>query len=190
VVLVVEVSPRPASRPGCRVDGRARQQVLDGLLGGRGGDPVFVRTASELLALPVEGRLFCAVAPPDDAGGPTLPDPRARLLKRGVRSVWGWRSGAQVGVMALGSRRLDEVVGWLQELAEGPVGVSAVVDGAGDVAAAWRLADTAARTLPAGQPRVVTIDDRLPEALLSSSPEIADRLVGQSLGGCWGGSSR
>jgi DNA-binding PucR family transcriptional regulator len=122
------------------------------------------------------------VAPPDESGGPTLPGPGPRLLKRGVRSVWGWRSGAQVGVVALGSRRLDEVLGWLQELAEGPVGVSAVVEGAGEVAAAWRLADTAARTQPARQPQVVTIDDRLPEALLSSSPEIAGRLVAQALG--------
>jgi DNA-binding PucR family transcriptional regulator len=30
---------------------------------------------------------------------------------------------------------------------------------------------------------VVTIDERLPEALLSNSPEISSRLVGQSLGG-------
>ncbi|SDY42514.1 PucR C-terminal helix-turn-helix domain-containing protein [Modestobacter sp. DSM 44400] len=160
------------------IEDQARQQVLDGLLGGRGGDPVFVPSASELLALPLEGRLFVAVPPPDASGGPTVRGPGPRLLKRGVRSVWGRRSGAQVGVMALGSRRLAEVLGWLEELAEGPVGVSAVVEGAGEVAVAWRLADTAARTLP----RVVTIDDRLPEALLSSSPKIAGRLVTQSLG--------
>jgi hypothetical protein len=164
------------------IDDQARQTVLDGLLGGRGGDPVFVRTASELLALPLEGRLVCAVAPPDEAGSPTLADPGARLLKRGVRSVWGWRSGAQVGVVALGSRRVPDVLGWLAELAEGPVGVSAVVEGAASVASAWRLADTAARTLTPGQAQVVTIDDRLPEALLSSSPEIARLLVEQSLG--------
>ncbi|WP_222192720.1 PucR family transcriptional regulator [Modestobacter italicus] len=164
------------------IDDQARQQVLDGLLGGRGGDPVFVRTASELLALPLDGRLVCAVAPPDDAGNPTLTEPAARLLKRGVRSVWGWRSGAQVGVVALGTRRLGDVLGWLGELAEGPVGVSAVVEGAASVGSAWRLADTAARTLPAGGGRVVSIDDRLPEALLSSSPEITRRLVDQSLG--------
>jgi hypothetical protein len=164
------------------IDDQARQQVLDGLLGGRGGDPVFVRTASELLALPLDGRLVCAVAPPDDAGGATLEEPAARLLKRGVRSVWGWRSGAQVGIVALGARRLDDVLGWLTELARGPVGVSAVVEGAASVGSAWRLADTAARTLPAGASRVVSIDDRLPEALLSSSPEITRRLVEQSLG--------
>jgi hypothetical protein len=164
------------------IDDQARQQVLDGLLGGRGGDPVFVRTASELLALPLDGRLVCAVAPLDYAGVPTLVDAGARLLKRGVRSVWGWRSGAQVGVVALGTRPVADVLGWLGELAEGPVGVSAVVEGAASVASAWRLADTAARTLPAGQAQVVSIDDRLPEALLSSSPEIARRLVEQSLG--------
>jgi hypothetical protein len=164
------------------IDDQARQQVLDGLLGGRGGDPVFVRTASELLALPLDGRLLCAVAPADDEGSPTLADPGPRLLKRGVRSVWGWRSGVQVGVVALGTRPVDDVLGWLGELATGPVGVSAVVEGAASVAAAWRLADTAARTLPPGQPRVVTIDERLPEALLSSSPEITQRLVEQSLG--------
>jgi hypothetical protein len=164
------------------IDDQARQQVLDGLLGGRGGDPVFVRSASELLAIPLDGRLVCAVAPPDDSGTPTLSDPDARLLKRGVRSVWGWRSGAQVGIVALGGRRLEDVLSWLGELAEGPVGTSAVVEGAASVGTAWRLADTAARTLPTGRPRVVSIDDRLPEALLSSSPEIARRLVEQSLG--------
>jgi hypothetical protein len=164
------------------IDDQARQQVLDGLLGGRGGDPVFVRTASELLALPLDGRLVCAVAPPGETGAPTLSDPGARLLKRGVRSVWGWRSGAQVGIVALGNRRVEDVVGWLDELAEGPVGLSAVVEGAASVGTAWRLADTAARTLPAGQARVVGIDERLPEALLSSSPEITRRLVEQSLG--------
>jgi hypothetical protein len=164
------------------IDDEARQQVLDGLLGGRGGDPVFVRSASELLALPLDGRLVCAVAPPDDAGAPTIGEPVARLLKRGVRSVWGWRSGAQVGVVALGTRPVGDVLGWLAELSHGPVGVSAVVEGAAAVGSAWRLADTAARTLSPGVARVVSIDERLPEALLSSSPEIARRLVEQSLG--------
>jgi DNA-binding PucR family transcriptional regulator len=61
--------------------------------------------------------------------------------------------------------------------------VSAVVDGAAEFGSAYRLAETAARTLPSGAHRVVTIDERLPEALLSNSPEISSRLVGQTLGG-------
>jgi PucR-like helix-turn-helix protein len=164
------------------VDDPARRQVLDGLLDGRGADPAFVRTASSVLAVPLAGRLMAVVALPDADDVPGLEDPSVALLRRGVRSVWGVRSGAQVGVVALGAARLADGVGWLRGLARGPVGVSAADDASG-VAPAYRLADTAARTLPAAARRVVTIDERLPEALMSNSPEISDRLVGQSLGG-------
>ena len=165
------------------VDEQARQQVLDGLLDGRGGDPAFVRSASELLGVPLDGRLMVVAAPVDEDGVPTLRDPASALLRRGVRSVWGTRSGAQVGVVALGGLRGADVTDWLQIVARGPVGISAVVDGAAAAGSAYRLAETAARTLPPGSSRVVTIDERLPEALLSNSPEISSRLVGQYLGG-------
>jgi hypothetical protein len=157
--------------------------VLDGLLDGRGGDPAFVRSASELLGVPLDGRLMVVAAPVDEDGVPTLRDPASALLRRGVRSVWGTRSGAQVGVVALGGLRGADVTDWLQIVARGPVGISAVVDGAAAAGSAYRLAETAARTLPPGSSRVVTIDERLPEALLSNSPEISSRLVGQYLGG-------
>ncbi|SDC40180.1 PucR C-terminal helix-turn-helix domain-containing protein [Geodermatophilus telluris] len=159
-----------------------RQRLLDGLLDGRGGDPAFVRAAGEALAVPLRGRLVVVVAPARDDGTPALADPAAALLKRGTRSVWGVRAQAQVGVVTLGARRLPELLAWLGALAGGPVGVSAAVEDAAAVAGAYRLAETAARTLPAGVARVATIDERLPEALLSESPEIADRLVGQTLG--------
>ncbi len=165
------------------VDDSARQQVLDGLVEGRGGDPAFVRTASELLAVPLDGRLAAVVALPDPDGAPALDAPTAALLKRGIRSVWGSRSGAQVGIVALGAMGSCEVMTWLRAMASGPVGVSPVVDGAAAAGSAYRLAETAARTLPADSTRVVTIDERLPEALLSNSPEIRSRLIGQSLGG-------
>ena len=163
-------------------DGAARQHVLDGLLDGRGGDPAFVRDASELLGVPLAGRLLAVVVPPDRHGEPTLPDPGPALARRGVRSVWGTRSGAQVGVLLLGARSAAEVLGWLGGLATGPVGVSDAVEGAAAAAGAYRLAETAARTLSSGDRRVVTIDDRLPEALLTNSPEISSRLVDRSLG--------
>ena len=165
------------------VDEHTRQQVLDGLLDGRGDDPVFVRTASEQLAVPLDGRLMAVVALPGCDGGPTLDSPGPALLRRGARSVWGTRSGAQVGVVALGALRVSDVLRWLRAATTGPVGVSAVVDGAAAAGSAYRLAETAARTLPPGARRVVTIDERLPEALLSNSPEISSRLVGQCLGG-------
>ncbi|WP_369255542.1 PucR family transcriptional regulator [Geodermatophilus amargosae] len=158
-----------------------RQRLLDGLLDGRGGDPAFARTAAELLSVPLAGRLAVVVAPVRDEGDEQL-DPAAALLKRGIRSAWGTRSQAAVGVVGLGTRRLPELLAWLGAVATGPVGVSSVVEGAAAVAGAYRLAETAARTLSEGVARVVTIDDRLPEALLSNSPEIMSRLVGQTLG--------
>ena len=174
---------REEQRRQAGVDEAARRQVLEGLLDGRGTDPVFVRTASELLPLPLAGRLVVVVALPCEDGGPGLDAPDAALLRRGVRSFWGTRSGAQVGILALGSLAGCDVLSWLRTLATGPVGVSAVVDGAAGVGSAYRLAESAARTLPDGTRRVVTIDERLPEALMSNSPEISSRLVGQSLGG-------
>ena len=96
------------------VDDSARQQVLDGLLEDRGGDPAFVRTASELLAVPLNGRLAAVVALPGPDGVPALDAPAAALLKRGVRSVWGTRHGAQVGIVALGALDGCEVMPWLR----------------------------------------------------------------------------
>jgi hypothetical protein len=165
------------------VDEAARQQVLDGLLDGRGSDPAFVRTASELLAMPLDGRLMAVAALPGPDGSSALGAPAEVLLKRGVRSVWGVRGDVQVGVVVLGAARPCELVALLTGVARGPVGVSDVVAGAAAAGAAYRLAETAVRTLPAGDRRVVSIDERLPEALMSNSPEISSRLVGQSLGG-------
>ena len=165
------------------VDEETRRRVLDGLLDGRGDDPSFVRSAADMLAMSLDGRLMAVVALPAEDGEPGLDGVGPELLRHGVRSVWGTRSGAQVGLIALGNLGAAEVRGRLEALTTGPVGVSAPVDGAGAVSSAYRLAETAARTLPRTTRRVVTIDERLPEALLSNSPEISSRLVGQTLGG-------
>jgi hypothetical protein len=165
------------------VDEETRRRMLDGLLDGRGDDPSYVRTAADMLAMSLDGRLMAVVALPAEDGQPGLDGVGPELLRHGVRSVWGTRSGAQVGLIALGNLGPAEVRGRLEALTTGPVGVSAPVDGAGAVSSAYRLAETAARTLPRTTRRVVTIDERLPEALLSNSPEISSRLVGQTLGG-------
>ena len=165
------------------VDEETRRRVLDGLLDGRGDDPSFVRSAADMLAMSLDGRLMAVVALPAENGEPGLDGVGPELLRHGVRSMWGTRSGAQVGLIALGNLGPAEVRGRLEALTTGPVGVSAPVDGAGAVSSAYRLAETAARTLPRTTRRVVTIDERLPEALLSNSPEISSRLLGQTLGG-------
>jgi hypothetical protein len=165
------------------VDEETRQRFLDGLLDGRGDDPAFVRTAADLLAMSLDGRLMAVVALPAADCGPGLDGVGPELLRHGVRSVWGTRSGAQVGVVALGALGAGEIRARLQAMVAGRVGVSEPVDGAAAVGAAYRMAEAAARTLPPEARRVVTIDERLPEALLSNSPEISSRLVGQTLGG-------
>ncbi|SDF21472.1 PucR C-terminal helix-turn-helix domain-containing protein [Blastococcus fimeti] len=165
------------------VDDETRRRALDGLLDGRGDDPSFVRAAADMLAMSLDGRLMAVVALPTEDGASGLEGVGPELLRHGVRSVWGVRSGAQVGLIALGAVGANEIRSRLQALTTGPVGVSAPVDGAAMVSSAYRLAETAARTLPRETRRVVTIDERLPEALLSNSPEISSRLVGQTLGG-------
>lgn len=164
------------------VDDEGRRRALDALLDGR-GDSAVLRAHAELLGLPARGRLLVAVAMPGAGGAPALGHPETALGVRGVRAVWGVRGESQVAVVSLAFRRAADVVARLEALAGGPVGVSGVVEGVPAVAEAFRLAKIAVRTLPAGVPRVATIDERLPEALLSNSPEIQSRLVGQSFGG-------
>jgi hypothetical protein len=173
---------REEQRRRALADEEARRRALDALLDGRGGDGV-LRAHAELLGLPPRGRLLVVVALPGAGGRPALPEPEVALQGPGMRAVWGTRSVAQVGLVSLGVRRLADVVARLDGLTAGPVGVSAVVDGVPEVAEAFRLAESAARSLPPAVPRVATIDERLPEALLSNSPEIHSRLVGQSFGG-------
>jgi hypothetical protein len=172
---------RDEQRRRAAADEEARRRALDALLDGRGGDGV-LRAHAELLGLPPRGRLLVVVAMPGTGGRPALSEPGAALQGPGVRAVWGTRSVAQVGLVSLGVRRPADVVARLDGLTAGPVGVSAVVDRVTEISEAFRLAECAVRTLPPAVPRVATIDDRLPEALVSNSPEIHSRLVGQSFG--------
>src|SRR4051794_8242427 len=79
------------------VDEAARQHVLDGLLDGRGGDPTFLRTASELLAVPLDGRLLAVVALPDPDGAAGPADPARPPPRRGGRPGWGPPPGGRGG---------------------------------------------------------------------------------------------
>jgi DNA-binding PucR family transcriptional regulator len=55
-----------------------------------------------------------------------------------------------------------------------------VVDGLAALDTGYRLAHTAARTL--GGPGLAVLDERLPEALLADSPELAPRVLRAGLG--------
>jgi hypothetical protein len=158
-----------------------RHAVLDGLIEGRGSDPVFLRDAATVLGLPETGPVLCIVAPVDPSGEDALRGPQETLAAVGVASAWFLRPRDEVGVAALGNRSAQVAVDALRPCVAGRVGVSPVVDGLGALGTGYRLAHTAARTL-AG-PGLAVLDERLPEALLADSPELAPRVVRAGLGG-------
>jgi DNA-binding PucR family transcriptional regulator len=55
-------------------------------------------------------------------------------------------------------------------------------EGISGFATAYQLAARAALTLPRGRNEVVTVNDRLPEVLLSASPEVSSLLVEETVG--------
>ncbi|WP_243418391.1 PucR family transcriptional regulator [Actinomycetospora cinnamomea] len=171
-----------------------RYSVVEGLLDGRGSDPAYAREAALTLGLPEHGDLACVVAPVGDISDDPLRAPRETLLTAGYASLWHPRRAEVVGLVALGGSGREataaarEVAELLEPCASGPVGVSPPVAGLAGVDAGRRLARLAARTLDARapdaeHPAVAVLDDRLPEALLADSPEVAERLRRVVLGG-------
>ncbi|MHC1561016.1 PucR family transcriptional regulator [Actinomycetospora sp. C-140] len=165
-----------------------RWAVLEGLLAGRGREPAVARDAARLLDVPEDAEVLCVVAPtPDGADGDDDPLPAPAEALAGVAtSLWHARSAEVVGIVlptddALAA--LPAVVDALARRAAGPVGVSPPVRGLGRLDLAHRWARLAARTLPAGTGAAVSLDDRLPEALLAESPDLAPRLRRAALGG-------
>ncbi|GAA0898149.1 helix-turn-helix domain-containing protein [Pseudonocardia zijingensis] len=158
-----------------------RHAVLDGLIEGRGSDPVFLRDAAAVLGLPEVGPVLCVVAPADPSGEEALRAPQEALAAVGIASAWALRPRDEVGVAALGHRAARVALDALRPCATGRVGVSPPVDGLGELDTGYRLAHTAARTLHG--PGLAVLDERLPEALLADSPELAPRVVRAGLGG-------
>lgn len=162
-------------------DGRRRAALWEGLVQGSARDPGFAFEAGRMLGLPVAGR-YAAVAAdhrPDDEERAALL--RRRLAARGIGSAWQVRGDTLAGLLSLGEAALDRAVGVLRATLTAPAGVSPVVDGLAATEAAYRQAALARRTVPAGCCEVAALDDRLPEALLLASPELAQRLAARWL---------
>ena len=158
-----------------------RHAVLDGLIEGRGSDPVFLREAATVLGLGEAAPLLCVVAPVEAGQVGPLRAPQDALAALGLTSHWFVRPRDEVGLVALGVRPAPAVAAALRPCAAGRVGVSARLAGLASVDTGYRTALTAARTLRG--PGVAVLDERLPEALLVDSPELAPRLVDTALGG-------
>lgn len=169
---------RDTERRQLRRDDRRRDAALDALLEGRGHDPVALAEAAAVLDLPERGDCVVVVIEGTDHVRPIAD----ALSVRGVRSAWRDRADCEVGVVAL-TGPIEEVVRVLEHVEGVRAGLSPVVDGLAQVDTAQRLAQVALRAAPPGAPGVAALDDRLPGALVVSAPDLAQRLLAQSLGG-------
>ncbi|NJC84108.1 PucR family transcriptional regulator [Planosporangium mesophilum] len=173
----VAVAYHSAERHLVRADEQRRAALWEGLLHGRAKDLAFAYEAARTLGVPVDGRyavVAVEVQDEDDRAATLL---ERRLAGARVDSVWQLRAHTLVGLLALGTVALDVVLGVLRGAVRTPAGLSGVVSRLSDVDVAYRQATLARRTLPADRVEVASLAERLPEALLLSSPELARQLV-------------
>ncbi|MEJ2871813.1 helix-turn-helix domain-containing protein [Actinomycetospora sp. OC33-EN08] len=162
-------------------DAGRRWATVDGVLEGRARDPRFAAEAARTLGLPEHGPLAVVLAGPGT--DEPLDDPSEALLEAGLVSVWHHRHSELVGLVALPDPGVvGPVVAALAPRAHAPTGVSEPVAGLAEVPVGLTQARIAARTVPAGRAAVVALDQRLPEALLAQSPELAERVRRAALG--------
>jgi len=168
-----------------RADEQQRAELWEGLLSGRGREPGFAAEVAGALDLPVTADLVVVVSG-------TLDPRRAERALSPHASSWVRRTTDVVGLVVLRDTAAD-VVAALGELTTGTahrVGVSGPVSGLARADRGFAQAFLALRSLgadptPTGgalRGGVAGFDDRLPEALLLSSPDVARRMVQRWLG--------
>jgi DNA-binding PucR family transcriptional regulator len=165
-----------------RVDEQRRAALWEGLLQGRAKDTAFAYEAARIVRLPVHGPYAAVSASGHHANDELTESLGERFDARGIESAWQARSDSLVGLLALPDPALDDAVRVLRGRLRTLVGVSLVVSGLAEVDQAYRQAVLARRTIPRGQKAVVCLAERLPEALLLSSPDLTSPLVERWLG--------
>lgn len=170
-----------------RADEQRKAALWEGLLGGRATDPSFALEAVRILDLPETGPYVVVAAPGHD------PAPfEAALRGAGLHSEWVRRATGAValvapgvGSQALGDTLVARVVDALRSVpVDAVVGVSVATGSVAEVDRAFRQATLAAqaRTGRSDGGGVTCFDEGLPEALLLTSAEVAERLVTVWLG--------
>ncbi len=160
-----------------RADEQQRAELWEGVLGGRAREAGFAREAGLLLDLPVDADLVVVVAT----------ELRLRLAEHTLAphaTAWVRRTADVVGLVALRDESPSETMRALEKLSEvsaGALGVSSVARGLSGVEQGYVQASLALRA-QGGVVGLARFDDRLPEALLLGSPEVASRLVERWLG--------
>lgn len=154
--------------------------IMDALLDGRAAE---VRTEAEhALKMRQDSRVLVVTA--EDAGPrPVSPGKLAATLEEhGVRSEWRLRAGCQVGIVVGDQLPASRIAAILDGLATARIGVSPALDSLADVPSGYRMAMLAMTTMTAGRTGAEALDDCLPDALMLSSPELADRVVTVTFG--------
>lgn len=156
-----------------RADEQLRAELWEGVLGGRAQDHAFAVRVAQVLDLPLDGD-FVVVSAVDV-------DPIAAEQSLAPHaSAWVRRTREVVGLVALRSRDAIDAHASLRAMAvsaDSVVGSSGVVHGLGEIAVGLRQAGLARASVAAPGAGFAAFDDRLPEMLLLSSPEIGERLV-------------
>lgn len=173
----VAVAYHQAERQLSRADEQRRAMLWEGLLHGRAKDAAFAYEAARILDVPVDGRYVVLVADALADVDHAVATLDRRLARIRVRATWQVRAQAVVGLLAMGTATPDAVVELLRAAVPASAGLSGVVSGLSDVDIGYRQATLARRTVPADRSGVVALAERLPEALLVSSPELACELV-------------
>jgi hypothetical protein len=165
-----------------RADEQRRAVLWEGLLHGRGTDVAFVHEASRVLGLPVDGP-YAALVVDVGADAERISTAAARRLAgREIASAWQSRSELLVGIVSLPGATVDSIPALLSEAITSPAGLSLVVNGLAEADVAYRQAVLARRTIAAGRSEIAVLEQRLPDALLLRSPELAAPLVHRWLG--------
>lgn len=157
---------------------RRRVDLLAALLDGRVTEAA--GEVSRVLGLPAEGRLVVIVT--EETSRATMRDLAQTLHLAGLRTVWHFRAGLHVGIAALDGDAPHILLGMLRCALPGRAGLSPVLRKLTEIPEGRRMAELAMNTVPPGGKGVVPLDDRLPDALLISSPQLAQRLIEVTFG--------
>ncbi|ACZ00202.1 CdaR family transcriptional regulator [Thermomonospora sp. CIF 1] len=150
------------------------QAIVDALLEGRGTDPGLLPAATRALGLPAQGRYAVVVIDQGEVlGGRGFSRPTDG---GGLRFIWRMRADTQIAVVDLGNADLDDLVEVLRPRVYGHAGISPVVEALADLGKARWLAELALRTCREPGAEIARLDRRLPDALVVSQPELAERL--------------
>lgn len=165
-----------------RRDDQRQQAMFDALLEGRGNDPVLASQAAAALGLPTEGPYTVTVSVFDVDPNRTLSATRDTCAAYLYRAAWRIRAGREIGIIALGKSSVRRLVAALSVEAPGRIGVSDAFMSIRDLPHAFRMAEVALLTVPEDNNEVAWIAQRLPQALVVSSPSLAGQLARQALG--------